>query len=297
MLQIYDWRTSEGRGNTLLAALVIVAALAANSPVVSIQRAEAARPAIPIQKTEQREDIEKRNQNFSNLGATPTSPLYIKASCDHGCGHIEEDGGFWKKVWTDPIAGFTGLLFVSTLLLWLVSVITLRDNRRASQLQLRPYVLVDHHEMAWFHDVNNPAIVAGHRYILTWKNSGQTPAKNVWTSINIGNFDPDKTPEFCNYVDANPPFIVGAIGPNQSKEIRISIPVALMTAAWTGPKKLYYWGWIEYDGLDTARHRSEICGNLEINSDPSTKAPLFYIDASTTAFNGMDEACLHPVKT
>jgi hypothetical protein len=52
-------------------------------------------------------------------GANEKTPLYVRTSCEHGCGYSEDDKGLWEKIITDPnalfalaVAMFTGGLLV-----------------------------------------------------------------------------------------------------------------------------------------------------------------------------------------
>jgi len=181
---VYGWRTSEGRGTVLLAALVVVAALAANSPTVPLQQAENGRPPISQQQAKPSNQTQHGDAGTDQkAGTSSAAPLYVKAACEHGCGYSEDNKGWWQKLWTDPVASFTTVLAMLTAGLIGVGIsqgrliarqITLgRDEFNATH---RPEIVV-HSAMA------ATAVMRGSKTAIgasiTYFNKGTTPATNV----------------------------------------------------------------------------------------------------------------------
>lgn len=91
----------------LLAALSLAAAAV---PIPSPRPTDQGRPPVAEEHT-QPQYVRAHTDNG------PKAPLYVKAECDKGCGYSEDDKGWWQKLWTDPVAGFTAVLAVFTV--WL----------------------------------------------------------------------------------------------------------------------------------------------------------------------------------
>jgi hypothetical protein len=98
-----------------LGALIVVAALTANAPLVTPMSSRDT-PQIANQQTEQATAAQQGSEGaYQKLGGAPASPLYVEAACEHGCGYAEDNKNFLQKLWTDPIATFTGVLAILTL--------------------------------------------------------------------------------------------------------------------------------------------------------------------------------------
>jgi hypothetical protein len=100
-------------------AVIIAAAaifLIAAGPIPLPKPTNQGRPPIAETQSETAQQSGDRNeQSQQALGLSAHNPLYINASCEHGCGYAESDKGWWQKFWTDPNATFAGLLFLLTL--------------------------------------------------------------------------------------------------------------------------------------------------------------------------------------
>ncbi|TYL94098.1 hypothetical protein FXB40_19935 [Bradyrhizobium rifense] len=211
----------------------------------------------------------------------------------------ENKNGFWEKAGEDPVAyftlwlvGFTGVLAVSTIGLWIVTW-------RASKAQGRDMkASIDASKRAA--DIAHDAMIAGERAFVfatgvlayweihkptgqyhwrfrpNWENSGDTPTKNmtmhsecllVPSQIMPGfNFDyptneigtallPPKTKAGGGMV---PRFPAAAITPSDIVEIQ------------NGQKLLYFWGWARYYDVfpGTPQHITRFCWRLLVTGDP-----------------------------
>lgn len=122
---------------SMLIAIIAIAAWAATTPPT----------ALPAQEFGGR-PLSVETRQIQNPPKTETnSPLVVKVECKHGCGYVEGDQGFWRKVIEDPVAAFTALLFFSTLglfvstyLLWDATRRTLKHSQKSSEQQLRAYL-------------------------------------------------------------------------------------------------------------------------------------------------------------
>ena len=93
-------------------------------------------------------------------------------NCNAECSKPQPDRDWWHQFRTDPLATFTGLLFVATVLLWLSTRALVKGADKTARRQLRAYVFVDGENMR----VNN-LLDGGDIGITYWiRNYGQTPA-------------------------------------------------------------------------------------------------------------------------
>jgi hypothetical protein len=201
------------------------------------------------------------------------------------------------------LGGGAALLFLTPL----AAVLAARSARIAvktaadtAKRQLRPYVTPDSSALMWSHPPESPqSPIDFWTLTLLWKNCGQTPARNIQTWVNFDIFDKGSSPSDISFPDlgdyrsaANP------LGPDQASAAKCRIEIDKAMAAWMKEKDLYFWAWIEYDGLNPRiRHRTEVCGLVEMLSNPMLKAPLDYAASVHSSFNAMDDECVHPPKT
>jgi hypothetical protein len=120
--------------------------------------------------------------------AKPTPPsTKIQIECEPNCAAKHPDDSrynpgalkrYFLKTIDDPVAGFTGLLFVATIILALIARNQMRDSRAIQ----RAYVAVTPHGVHQYHQAGNVgddniACVVG------FKNVGNLPARNVAYAI------------------------------------------------------------------------------------------------------------------
>jgi hypothetical protein len=77
------------------------------------------------------------------------------------------------RAFRDPVAGFTGLLFISTVLLWLATERTIEHARGASKRELRAYVSAEIGGLTQHGPKQSPSAN------VKFSNHGKTPAINV----------------------------------------------------------------------------------------------------------------------
>jgi hypothetical protein len=168
-------------GGTMLKlpfVLAVVAGLAANAPLVR----EPSPPRIVQQHTQP--------ENISGpIGSSPKTPLYVKANCDKGCGYSEDDKGWWRKLWTDPVATFTALLAGFTIWLAIFTATAARAAIRAANTAERtltelerPYLFILDFNWVPLDRLKVGGLESGIRYVVT--NGGKQPA--VIRSVKMG---------------------------------------------------------------------------------------------------------------
>lgn len=106
----------------------------------------------------------------------------VNADCVRDCIHSGDQENWLGKAWADPVAAFTGLLFFSTVLLWVSTERTLRHARESSERQLRAYVFVAAQAISASprRDIMLPIQSNSNALAhMVFKNTGQTPAYDV----------------------------------------------------------------------------------------------------------------------
>lgn len=119
--------------------------------------------------------IENGAKNINELPMS--SPIANQMSSEIESARKEND--WLSKLFTDPIALFTFLLFLATCALWWATRLLVIGAEQTAQRQLRAYVSMMHDEKMFFSD--NGSLVAP---VIT-KNHGNTPAHNLMSCLYI----------------------------------------------------------------------------------------------------------------
>lgn len=129
-----------------------------------------------------------------------------------------------------------------------------------------------------------------------WENSGQTPTRHLSGWVSAKTFDREGIPDSYEFPDINntgemrryvlgPGTVVGAA----------HIPIHIVDAepVRSGNKRLFIWGWAEYNDIfkKTPKHRTEFCVEIVL------AGPSFPEDTTMTwivhnKHNGADEECM-----
>lgn len=169
-------------------------------------------------------------------GSTPSVEHPCKASnCDK-----EPQQSWWHKLWFDPIATFTGALFIATAALIFTGLLQWRETRKVAKHQLRAYL------GATPQNVNFLAI--GTHYIQTYieiANTGDTPAKNViqWTDIAVRAPTDNKTFPLPAKGYGKRPIVPGA---KWSLGLEKSLTDEELQKLMSEENVLFVWGRVEY---------------------------------------------------
>ncbi|MGC1860089.1 MAG: hypothetical protein WA733_02925 [Methylocystis sp.] len=97
------------------------------------------------------------------------------------------------------------------------------------------------------HPIVENGIIVGFAVIVTWENTGSTPARNARASVNYILFDAEM-PDNFDYPDASksgPPFFIAPRGIISSGVLKIRLE-SILSVPRAG-RHLYIYGWIEYD--------------------------------------------------
>lgn len=138
--------------------------------------------------------------------------------------------------------------------------------------QLRVYVTVKSVEEHALTNLNKSQLQAW-VFIIVWQNTGTTPTSNLetWTAIKF--FEPDAPKNFNFEKPANiNRLVTGVIGPNAFQSTgKLILSAEDISKMRLGLGKAYVWGRIDYNDVfvNTSRHHTDFCAELELIQDPS----------------------------
>jgi hypothetical protein len=122
----------------------------------------------------------------------------------------------------------------------------------------------------------------GWQFAVRWENSGSTPAINFNAHLNMSPFDGD-IPAGFDFADIPPTDNVsGFVPPKGSIGMQVQQPIAIIQSVIENKRRLFLWGWAEYDDTfgNTPRHRIEYCLEIKIagefTTDKNTVASEMY---------------------
>jgi hypothetical protein len=153
---------------------------------------------------------------------------------------------FWDWTTHDPVAfytfivgAFTGVLAISTIGLWIATILTLRQSRDTAERQLRAYVFMQGAQVMIMN--NNTAILA----TIAVKNFGQTPAYRVrsWAKVAVCAIDVQPSDDIA------PPIVAESVmGPGAEFHMQPAINATALQLQDTknGTNKICVWGKLEY---------------------------------------------------
>lgn len=193
------------------------------------------------EQTEQQKAVGQDSQRPSSAGQQRDDTSNAK-----GC-NCGPEKNWWEKLWTDPIATFTGALFLATAALIFTGLAQWWETRRNADRQLRAYLSVISGGVKAKNKDGNVFLVVKFEI----KNAGQTPAYKVstWFDAEVRDL-PQFVPAFAV---APPPETRGGqsiVGPGTSIELHgADLPVTAdaYTMLSTGEMNaLYVWGQVDY---------------------------------------------------
>jgi hypothetical protein len=197
--------------------------------------------------------------------------------------------------WT---AAFTGILTLSTYLLWRETERLAEGGERQNAIINRAFVFHKQYAFIDIHDTNGTVVARD--VVHTWENSGNTPAVRVtshisWQSLLAVLPDNFSYPDLGDR-DAAPDKMIGPKASIYSDPIRIRQDI--LNAVAEESVHLFMWGWTEYnDAFDpNVRHRTEFCFKIWASVHPDGKQATIGF-RHWGVHNGYDETCLKPVHT
>jgi hypothetical protein len=228
----------------------------------------------------------------AQVGNAPGRPIVIV--CIQGAGDRQEDDadtelnqGDWQALvplarhWvhgavTDPVASFTGLLFLTTVLLWLATERTTLHAQRHSERELRAYIALDSIEMERPSKTLPKKPVApkpgsntlNNVLFLQFSNGGQTPAYDVYCHINwqpvpfghrLADDYPFKDHETTAQGNLQPVISRDVINRDKGGIRRIPVPAALVVSMRKKQEFVYFYGHIDYVDIFGKPHKTNFC--------------------------------------
>lgn len=216
------------------------------------------------------------------------------------------------KTISDPIALFTLVLMISTILLWRETRRTANIARRAAETGETALIIPQRAYV--FHDqINMSAVCAADGSVLAWvvipgwKNFGTTPARQAVCHTSLycqrGMGALSDAFGFPEQWDIGEPAVamvsippMGAIGDSAKR-----IPIGALMGAAQKKQKIFMYGWIEYDDAfsGTSRHRTEFCVEVIVRADPRVDVGALPSDSRPQLFlfnfhgrhNGAEQEC------
>jgi hypothetical protein len=212
---------------------------------------------------------------------------------------LKADGEAITAFFTLVVGLFTGALWLSTRELWRVTDATLAHSEQTAIRELRAYVSVKELSMQPFRSLGfqpGVGIVDGpiHSYRISaiLENGGQTPTRNALININHTMRDTELPDDF-SFPDGeiSESAAIGARGIFGTPGFFVAIADVKRVIAKT--KRLYFWGWIDYDDVfdDTPRHRTEFC--FDVSPDEVEDRGQTYMRFPAHGrYNGADGDCV-----
>lgn len=130
------------------------------------------------------------------------------------------------------------------------------------------------------------------------KNTGNSEALNGHNHINLTIRDTDLPDDFDYHdVKSSRRAARSIIAAQQENELlSFVIPIAVAQTIYRGDRKMFFYGWFEYDGSEgTQRHRTEFAYKIGFPNDPSNTSfhkPMSF-DLYGIRYNCVDKDCLY----
>jgi hypothetical protein len=136
-----------------------------------------------------------------------------------------------------------------------------------------------------------------------WENSGTTPSRQLFNHVSWMPIEGDIPADF-SFPDIWSPGISTEqtrlfLGPKASINGQsVAIPIGHLLEVVAGKKRVFVWGWAEYDDVfpHTPPHRTEFCIELIVVSDPEVANFNHLSAALYTRHNGAEEECHHTAR-
>ena len=215
---------------------------------------------------------------------------------------LKVDGEAITAFFTLVVGFFTGALWLSTRALWQVTADTLSHSERTAIRQLRAYVSVKELSMQPFRGPDVMSIyrdiglvegpILSYRICAILENTGPTPTRNAVININHVLRSTELPADFT-FPDgeSTETAAIGAKGIFGTPGFFISMEQVQQVRAKV--RKLYFWGWVDYDDVfeDTIRHRTEFCFDVTADEMPDRGNTYMRFPAHGR-YNGADGDCV-----
>ena len=225
----------------------------------------------------------------------PSEPTIAAHSGDH---HKDGDSKAEKgpkRFWRDyePIEKFNATIAIFTVVYSLVTVALYHVARETMTVSQRAFVFCK--EALIVGDGNKPGEVSPDRpalLIVTTPNSGDTPARQVVTSLNFC-ARPGPLPENFSYPSpaGEPDVGPGLVAPKTQSQTGTILPASTLRDIETARRKLFVYGDIKYLDIFNVWHKTEFClvyGGMVLKDDGTIDRHYFN---SCAEHNCDDEDC------
>jgi hypothetical protein len=125
---------------------------------------------------------------------------------------------------------------------------------------------------------------------VDWENSGNTPAKDFFNRVNCKTFITEPGNEFGFPDQPGNEAMRCLVGPKAIESSAIlKIPISVINGVREKKRRLFVWGWAEYDDRfnKTEPHRTEFCDEVIIDPSGIPIRRLYRLH------NGADGECYH----
>lgn len=189
--------------------------------------------------------------------------------------------GLWSLFLTLLFTGFAAVWA------WRAAVHTKRqaDIAEDSYWHLqRAYVVADNITIE-----DSPAPLGGIEIVVRWENCGNTPTRHLRQHTNFCSTDGVELPDDFMFHDSGGASSSTLVIPPKSvrSSAKIYMKSSVFKDAALRKKRLWLWGWVEYDDIfeKSPRHRTEVCVEILVDKDGTCTNLGFH------RHNGMDSDC------
>lgn len=193
------------------------------------------------------------------------------------------------SAWWAAVGSFASA--ISALLVLVALYLAFRSNwiaRDTAKRQLRAYLTFD--------SIEGEVYGSDWHFKLAWKNAGQTPAREVWTSVQWREVGRPIHPDFAfPEKPATPGDGRAVVGPSQLIYATADEPITLDVKRRVAAKEtfVYVWGFVDYRDAFGTQRRTEFASRMVATIAKETERDLM-VDVRWTVIdrhNGMDEDC------
>lgn len=180
-------------------------------------------------------------------------------------GEKKPDENWWNKIWTDPVATFTALLFLATLALWLSTRSLVKGAEETARKELRAYVATDDIFFVSYESATQLSVGLGGPSTITKytnqleiaiKNYGRTPAHRmtIHCECSFNTHDPRYKHGVAELLDAEQ-----MLHPGQ----RLSFPIPTVNEFRPHTSRFYVIGHITYNDIYNNWWITDFCYRYE----------------------------------